>query len=180
MLIQAYPPALALYPEGEWLQVEERLRDLIKHQPDARMWVLSMMANAVEVVPDSQGRILIPARFKEAAELDGQVMLVGAIDKIEIWNPTHFQQALTADAKNVRAVRTADFPIADRDRRSRIEDRDRGSGIEESDDRIPRPGDAPGGAGVSEARAWWFVFRWYAGRWWAYRSDSFSQSMKRG
>ena len=100
VLIQAYAPALALYPEGEWMQVEERMRDLIKHQPEARMYVLSLMSNAVEVVPDSQGRILIPARFKEAAELEGQVMLVGAIDKVEIWNPVHFQQALTADAKN--------------------------------------------------------------------------------
>jgi MraZ protein len=100
VLIQPYPPALFLYPEGEWLQVEERLRDLIKHQPDSRMFVLSMLANAVEVVPDSQGRILIPARLKDAAELDGQVMLVGAIDKVELWNPAHFQQALKADAGN--------------------------------------------------------------------------------
>ena len=97
VLIQAYPPALSLYPEGEWLQVEERLRDLIKHQPEARMYVLSVIANAVEVVPDSQGRILIPGRLKEAAELEGQVMLVGAIDKVEIWNPAKFQTA-QADA----------------------------------------------------------------------------------
>jgi hypothetical protein len=34
VLIQAYPPALSLYPAGEWLEVEERLRDLIKHQPE--------------------------------------------------------------------------------------------------------------------------------------------------
>src|SRR5688500_15153828 len=98
VLIQAYPPALSLYPEGEWLQVEERLRDLMKHQPDSRMYVLSMMANAVEVVPDSQGRILIPGRLKEAAELEGQVMLIGAIDKVEIWNPSKFQSAQQADA----------------------------------------------------------------------------------
>lgn len=98
VLIQAYPPALSLYPEGEWLQVEERMRDLIKHQPEARMYVLSLMSNAVEVVPDSQGRILIPARLKEMAELDGQVMMVGAIDKVEIWNPAHFQSAMQEDA----------------------------------------------------------------------------------
>lgn len=98
VLIQAYPPALSLYPEGEWLQVEERLRDLIKHQPDARMYVLSIMATAVEVVPDSQGRILIPSRLKEAAELDGQALLIGAIDKVEIWSPTHFQSAMQAGA----------------------------------------------------------------------------------
>ena len=39
---------LALYPEGEWVQVEERVRDLLKHQPEARMWVLRMMSGAVE------------------------------------------------------------------------------------------------------------------------------------
>ena len=93
VLLQPYPPALALYPEGEWLQVEERVRDLLKHQPDARMWVLRMMSSAVEVSPDSQGRILIPARLKEAAQLDAQAMLIGAIDKIEIWNPTLFESA---------------------------------------------------------------------------------------
>ena len=98
VLIQAYPPALALYPEGEWLQVEERLRDLIKHQPESRMYVLSVLASAVEVVPDSQGRILVPAKLKEAAELDGQVLLVGSIDKVELWNPAYFQKAMQTDA----------------------------------------------------------------------------------
>jgi MraZ protein len=99
VLLQAYPPALALYPEGEWLQVEERVRDLLKHEPDARMWVLRMMSSAVECTPDSQGRILIPARLKEVAQLDAQAMLVGAIDKVEIWNPAMFESA-TADTQS--------------------------------------------------------------------------------
>ena len=98
VLIQAYPPALSLYPEGEWMQVEERLRELIQRQPESRMYVLSVLSNAVEVVPDSQGRILVPAKLKEAAELEGQVMLVGAIDKVELWNPAHFAKAQQADA----------------------------------------------------------------------------------
>lgn len=98
VLLQAYPPALALYPEAEWCGVEDRLRELVRHQPEARLWVLSVMANAVEVVPDSQGRILIPARLKEAAGLDGQVLLVGAIDKIEIWNPEQFEAAIREGA----------------------------------------------------------------------------------
>jgi MraZ protein len=97
VLIQAHPPALSLYPEGTWFGVEEQMRDLLKHQPEARMDVLSLMASAVEVVPDSQGRILIPGRLKEAAQLDGQVMLVGLIDRVEIWTPTQFQQSAQAD-----------------------------------------------------------------------------------
>ncbi|HEX7049164.1 MAG TPA: division/cell wall cluster transcriptional repressor MraZ [Longimicrobiales bacterium] len=98
VLLQAHPPALALYPEAEWAGVEERLKDLVRHRPEARVYVLSVMANAVEVVPDSQGRILVPARLKEAAELDGQALLVGAIDRIEIWNPERFEAAVRAEA----------------------------------------------------------------------------------
>jgi MraZ protein len=94
VLVQAHAPALTLYPEGAWAEVEERLRELLRHQPEARLWVLRMMSNAVEVVPDAQGRILIPARLKEAAELDSQALLVGAIDKVEIWNPDRFEGAV--------------------------------------------------------------------------------------
>jgi MraZ protein len=93
VLLQVHPPALALYPESAWREVEERLRGLLRSDPEARLWVLRMMSSAVEVVPDSQGRILIPARLQETAKLSGQVLLVGAIDKVELWNPADFEGA---------------------------------------------------------------------------------------
>jgi MraZ protein len=94
VLLQVYPPALALYPEAAWRDVEERLRGLLRNDPDSRLWVLRVMASAVEVVPDGQGRILIPARLQEAAGLSGQVLMVGAIDKVELWNPSDFGEAV--------------------------------------------------------------------------------------
>jgi MraZ protein len=100
VLIQAYKPSLALYPERSWAEVEERLRDLLRHQPESRMYVLSVMSNAVEVVPDGQGRILIPSRLQDAAELSGEVMMVGAIDKVELWNPSLFEAAVSGDASS--------------------------------------------------------------------------------
>lgn len=99
ILVQAYRPSLALYPESEWREVQERLKDLVRHQADARLWVLGVMSTAVEVVPDGQGRILIPTRLQEAAELNGQALLVGALDKIEIWNPDRFEAALKEGAE---------------------------------------------------------------------------------
>ena len=97
--VQPYPPALALYPELEWGQVEERLTDLMGRQDDARMYVLSVMAKAVEVSPDAQGRILIPARLKEAAGLTSSVLLVGAINKVELWAPEKFEEAVAAESQ---------------------------------------------------------------------------------
>jgi MraZ protein len=93
VLVQAYAPALQLYPETEWLEVEDRMQTMLR-DPAARMWVLSVMSSAVEVTPDAQGRILIPAALRTAAGLEGQAMLVGAINKVEIWNPAKFDEAV--------------------------------------------------------------------------------------
>ncbi len=97
VLIQVSPPALSLYPETEWVKVEERLSEMMRRQPEARTFLLNLLASAVEVSPDGQGRILIPAALRELARLNGQVQMIGAIDRIEIWNPSEFQQA-TAQA----------------------------------------------------------------------------------
>ena len=43
-------------------------------------------ANAHEVRPDSQGRITIPQRLREFAGLERDVVVIGAIDRIEIWD----------------------------------------------------------------------------------------------
>ena len=90
VLVQPYPPALALYPEVEWTEVEQRLSDLMSKGEEERLDVLTFLASAQEVVPDSQGRILIPAHLKKAASLETAVMLVGAINKVELWAPEHW------------------------------------------------------------------------------------------
>ena len=94
VLLQVYEPSLALYPESAWREVEDRLRNLLRNDPEARSWVMRVLASAVEVSPDSQGRILIPSRLQEAAGLQGQVLMVGMIDKVDLWNPSDFEGAV--------------------------------------------------------------------------------------
>jgi MraZ protein len=43
---------------------------------------------------DRQGRILIPAIFREAAGLQGPVIIAGRRECLEIWSPEEWQQAL--------------------------------------------------------------------------------------
>jgi MraZ protein len=93
VLIHCYESSLFLYPAKAWVDVEERLSELLRRQPDARGSVLSLTANAVEVMPDKQGRILIPERLQKAANLEGEALIVGMLDKIEIWNPDLFEGA---------------------------------------------------------------------------------------
>lgn len=84
--------ALFLYPEQAWRDVEERLRELRRRRPESRYEVARLTANAVEAVPDKQGRILIPERLKQAIKLDTEVLIVGALDRIELWKPGTFEE----------------------------------------------------------------------------------------
>ena len=49
----------------------------------ARLWA----ANSHEVEVDRQGRMAIPAHLRDFATLQGDVLVHGAIDRIELWNP---------------------------------------------------------------------------------------------
>lgn len=93
VLVQGTELALFLYPAKAWSAVEERLAELLNRQPDARGSVLNLTANAIEVVPDKQGRILIPERLQRAVRLEGEALIVGVLEKIEIWNPDLFRDA---------------------------------------------------------------------------------------
>jgi MraZ protein len=83
LLFHAY---IAAYPIKTWEQIEQNL--LSKGNSDKQFWEYARLisAGAVESTIDSQGRILIPPQFREKAELRRDVVIVGVLDKIEIWN----------------------------------------------------------------------------------------------
>src|SRR5687768_4926315 len=87
VLVNVFPNALTLYPPEPWREVEDRLREMMRRQPAARSFYLKVVANAVEVVPDKQGRILVPRPMQEAVGITGPTLVVGAIDRIELWDP---------------------------------------------------------------------------------------------
>jgi MraZ protein len=96
VLVQGQPDALSLYPADAWRKVEAELLDM-KRRPEYRNKVLRLTANALQVVPDKQGRILIPERLRGSIELKSEALVIGAIDHIEIWNPERFASSTKAD-----------------------------------------------------------------------------------
>lgn len=91
VLIRFHPDALTLYPEDSWSDVEAELQEMLERRPDFRHLVLRVTGNAKHTTVDGQGRILIPDRLREEVDLDDEALIVGALDKIEIWNPEKFE-----------------------------------------------------------------------------------------
>ena len=96
VLAHAFPDNLTLYPRDTWAEVEARLREMMRREPQSRAWVLGITANAVEVTIDKQGRILVPQRLQEAVGINGATLIVGVFDRIELWSPERFGAAVTA------------------------------------------------------------------------------------
>ncbi len=105
ILLQWEPPYLTLFPEDAWAEVQERLLEYRRSDSSAGNYVREITANAVEVSPDKQGRILIPGWLQEAASLQGTVVLSGVIDRVEIWDPEEFSKATQAGAGDSQRFR---------------------------------------------------------------------------
>jgi len=77
---------LFLYPQNEWLNFEEKLKKLPVSQPNARAFVRFFFSGATECEIDKLGRILLPANLREYATLEKDVMIVGVMNRIEVWD----------------------------------------------------------------------------------------------
>jgi MraZ protein len=92
VLLQWEPGYLTLFPAVKWVEIQGRLLDFRRNDPSAWNQVRVIVSNAVEVSPDKQGRILVPAPLQAAAGLSGAVLLSGNIDRIELWNPEAYDR----------------------------------------------------------------------------------------
>ena len=75
---------LFLFPWEEWRKIEDRLKQV--RITDVKWDVVKQFfSGGAKVFPDRQGRINIPAALREYAGIDGDVVVRGVIDRIEIW-----------------------------------------------------------------------------------------------
>lgn len=93
VLVHAQKEALSLYPQASWEEVEQSLREMAKRKPEFRPLILGITGNAHEVALDKQGRILVPDRLREAVGLGSEGLIIGALDRMEIWEPERFEKA---------------------------------------------------------------------------------------
>lgn len=78
---------LVAYPEPAWRAFEERLASLPQFDPAVVRLKRLYVGGAVELVPDSQGRILLPPVLRRHAGLKKDVVWAGMVHTLEIWSP---------------------------------------------------------------------------------------------
>lgn len=83
---------LFLYPSNEWKIFEEKLRTLPLTNKNARTFSRFFLGSAVDGGLDKQGRVLISSALRNFAGLEKDVVLVGVLDRVEIWNQARWNE----------------------------------------------------------------------------------------
>ncbi len=82
---------LFLYTKQSWDELAKRIASLPISQAKTRAFARLMLAGAMEVEIDSQGRMLLPDYLRKYASLKRQVVVAGLYNRLELWDKTAWQ-----------------------------------------------------------------------------------------
>jgi len=78
---------LAAYPRAEWEKLEAQLAALPAFSKPVKALTRALASRAADCALDVQGRILVPGPLRAAAGLQGDVVIIGVLNRFEIWAP---------------------------------------------------------------------------------------------
>ncbi len=83
---------LFLYTKDEWQKLVEKLSALPVSQSDSRAFARLMLAGAMDVKVDKQGRIILPEYLRKFAFLKKNTIIAGLYSRLEIWDESKWDK----------------------------------------------------------------------------------------
>ena len=81
-----------MFAENEWRLQEQRFKNLSFTKQESRSFNRLFFSGAVEVIPDRQGRFIIPTYLKDFAGIKRDTVVIGVSNRIEIWDTHTWQE----------------------------------------------------------------------------------------
>ena len=103
-ITRGFESCIFLYPMDRWMTIEAEMSALNSYDRKARNFVRNILMWADEVTLDGQGRIGIPKTLTEFAGVSDRALIIGALERIEIWNPDSFQRYLTEQDEDYESL----------------------------------------------------------------------------
>ena len=86
LVITNLDKCLVVYPVEEWRKLEEKALKLPSMQKDVLEFLRYFFSGGLELELDSQDRFLMPSSLRGSGGLNKEAMIVGIINKFEIWD----------------------------------------------------------------------------------------------
>ncbi len=104
ILTRGLDRCLFLYPLGEWRNLEKKIRELPMAKREARGFLRLLVSGAVESRLDRQGRLLIPKPLAHYARIKKEVVIIGALNRIEVWAKRNWEEYLERSEKSFEDI----------------------------------------------------------------------------
>ena len=85
VLTRGLDDCLILYPMKTWEERQQKLSQLPRSDKNVRAFLRYTYANALDVDIDKQGRVVLPAKYREMAHIQKDLVAIGMLDNVEIW-----------------------------------------------------------------------------------------------
>ena len=91
-ILKGYDGALSIYKESEFTKLVEKLNSLPYNKKNARAFLRVQLASVCELDIDKQGRALLPVQLLAKYKIGKEVVVIGALDHIEVWNKAEYDE----------------------------------------------------------------------------------------
>ena len=91
-------PCLRVLPPVEMAELMRDLDAMPNTDPNKVVLKRFIGSESVQVTLDKGGRICLPEEMARAVEIKDEAVLVGLLDRFEIWNPDRYQKVKASDA----------------------------------------------------------------------------------
>jgi MraZ protein len=95
---------LFIYSKKAWEKFVEKISTMPFSKQNARAFARLMMAGAMDLVPDRQGRVVIPGYLRDYAKLKKEVVLAGVLERLELWDAkswNEYKKKTDSEASNI-------------------------------------------------------------------------------
>lgn len=87
LVVTLLDQCLAAYPPVEWERLEGQLGQLPAFKREVKALTRALASRAVDCALDGQGRILLPSGLRQACGLTREAVVIGVLNRFEIWAP---------------------------------------------------------------------------------------------
>jgi MraZ protein len=91
-------PCLRVLPPQEMAELMAALDAMPNDNPSKTVLKRIIGSQSAQVEPDKAWRICVPEEMARTAGLEGEAVLVGLLDRFEIWQPARYERVQAADA----------------------------------------------------------------------------------
>ena len=104
IVIRGLDGCLTAHPRNAWAQIAERMLRLPQTEQKVRLYYRGTLSQAAEVKLDRQGRASVPRKLLERAGITDRMVVIGALDRLEFWNPAAWQICLAQAEDSLEEV----------------------------------------------------------------------------